>query len=160
MFAFTIQKVHSQEKKIKKNPKKAAVMSAIIPGMGQIYNKKYWKLPIIYGSLITSAYFIKESNNNYLIYKEAYLGRIDNDTETKDEFKYGNDQLLILKDHYKRNREISSLFFVLSYILNIIDASVDAHLFNYEINDNLSLHLETQRLTNSGDHTICISLKL
>ena len=125
-----------------KSPEKVAFMSAIIPGLGQTYNKKYWKIPIIYAGLITSVYYIDDNNKKYLQYKNAYIMRIDNDPNTDDNFKeYTNNDLIILKDFYRRNREISILSFVLIYILNIVDASVDTYFFDYDISDDLSLHL-------------------
>ena len=126
-----------------KSPKKAALLSATIPGFGQVYNKKYWKVPIIYVGLITSAYYIEDNHNKYKQYKEAYLIRIDNDPNTIDDFvsEYSSGDLIILKDFYRRNREISILTFVGVYILNIVDASVDAHLFDYDITDDISLQI-------------------
>ena len=121
-----------------KSPKKATLLS-IIPGAGQVYTKKYWKIPIIYSALITSGYFIYDNNNNYIKYKNTYLNRLNG---INDNLNYSNSELIILKDYYKRNREISIMLFSLSYILNIVDASVNAHLFEYEINENISLKIE------------------
>ena len=125
------------------SPKKAAILSAALPGLGQIYNKKYWKAAIIYAGLLTSAYYINDNNNRYKQYKEAYIIRIDNNPNTTDNYvgEYSSGDLLILKDFYRRNREISILCFVGTYILNIVDASVDAHLFDYDISDDISLHI-------------------
>ncbi|MBC8265453.1 MAG: hypothetical protein H8E84_00630 [Flavobacteriales bacterium] len=124
------------------SPKKAALLSAVLPGLGQIYNKKYWKVPIIYGGLLTSAYYINDNNIQYQQYKKAYLLRIDNNPNTIDDFvsDYSSRDLLILKDFYRRNREISILIFTGVYILNIVDASVDAHLFYYDVSNDISLH--------------------
>lgn len=124
------------------SPKKAALLS-LIPGAGQVYNKKYWKVPIIYTGLITSAYYINDNHHQYKAYKKAYLIRIDNDPNTTDEYvgQYSSNDLIVLKDFYRRNREISILCFVGVYILNILDASVDAHLFDYDISENLSLNV-------------------
>lgn len=140
---FFINKVNAQDiSKPIKSPKKAALLS-LIPGAGQVYNKKYWKVPIIYASLITSAYYINDNHNQYKTYKKAYLIRIDNDPNTTDEYvgQYNSNDLIILKDFYRRNREISILCFVGVYILNIVDASVGAHLFDYDISENISLNV-------------------
>ncbi len=133
--------VAAQENK-EKIPSKAAIYSTIIPGAGQFYTKKYWKVPFIYTGLITSAYYIKESHNLHILYKNTYLKRMNG--EYNDEFSdiYSNTDLKKLTDHYRRNREISVLLFSLTYIINILDASVNAHLFNYDISDNLSMHIE------------------
>lgn len=130
----------SAQTKEKKNPKKAALYSAIIPGAGQIYTKKYWKTPIIYGGLLASAYYIKENNDFYQLYKNTYLNRVNGNNS--DNLNYTPAELEILTDHYRRNREISILCFIGTYILNIVDASVSAHLFDYDVSDDLSLHIQ------------------
>ena len=125
-----------------KSPRKAAILSSALPGLGQIYNKKYWKVPIIYAGLLTSAYYINDNNVQYKRHKNAYLRRLDNNPNN-DEFvgKYSSGDLLILKDFYRRNREISILCFVGTYIINVLDASVDAHLFDYNISEDISLQI-------------------
>ncbi|MBT5614928.1 MAG: hypothetical protein HOJ77_01600, partial [Flavobacteriales bacterium] len=116
-----------------KIPKKAALYSAILPGAGQVYTKKYWKVPVIYGGLITSAYYINESNDLYQLYKSTYLNRLDGDFT--DNLNYSDSDLRTLTEHYRRNREVSALLFTLTYILNIVDASVNAHLFDYDVSE-------------------------
>ena len=106
--------------------------------VGQIYTKKYWKVPIIYGGLVTSAYFINDNNNQYKEYREAALLSYETG---EDQLGYTYSELITLKDHYKRNREISYFSFVGVYILNIIDASVNAHLFNFDVSDDISLNI-------------------
>ena len=108
-----------------KSPKKAALYSAIIPGMGQIYTEKYWKAPIVYAGIITSVYFIDENHKQYKNYKEAALMSY----ETGDnQLGYSYSELKTLKDHYRRNRDISYFTLIGIYFLNILDASVNAHL--------------------------------
>ena len=140
IFFFGITFVSSAQEFNNKVPKKAAIYSAILPGAGQVYTKKYWKVPIIYAGLITSAYYINESNNYYQLYKTTYLNRIDGDIS--DNLDYELPELKILTDHYRRNREVSTLLFVLTYVLNIVDASVNAHLFDYDVGEDLSLHIQ------------------
>ena len=123
-----------------KIPKKAGLYSAILPGSGQVYTKKYWKVPVIYGGLITSAYYINESNDLYQLYKSTYLNRLDGDFN--DNLNYSDSDLRTLTEHYRRNREVSALLFTLTYILNIVDASVNAHLFDYDVSEDLSLHIQ------------------
>ena len=123
-----------------KIPKKAGLYSAILPGAGQVYTKKYWKVPVIYGGLITSAYYINESNDLYQLYKSTYLNRLDGDFT--DNLNYSDSDLRTLTEHYRRNREVSALLFTLTYILNIVDASVNAHLFDYDVSEDLSLHIQ------------------
>lgn len=130
--------ISSQKIQKEKSPKKAAIYSAVIPGAGQIYTKKYWKVPIIYGGLVTSAYFINDNNNQYKEYREAALLSYETG---EDQLGYTYSELITLKDHYKRNREISYFSFVGVYILNIIDASVNAHLFHFDVSDDISLNI-------------------
>ena len=140
--------VSSQKIQKEKFPKKAAIYSAVIPGSGQIYTKKYWKVPIIYGGLLTSVYFINDNNIQYKKYKDAAL--LSYETE-EDQLGYTYSELIILKDHYKRNREISYFYFVGVYILNIVDASVNAHLFNFDVSDDISLNIRPySTLSNTG----------
>ena len=139
-FIFTLISLSISSQKIQKDksPKKAAIYSAVIPGSGQIYTKKYWKVPIIYGGLVTSAYFINDNNNQYNEYRDAALLSYETG---EDQLGYTYSELIILKDHYKRNREISYFSFVGVYILNIIDASVNAHLFHFDVSDDISLNI-------------------
>tara|TARA_B110000438_G_scaffold21067_1_gene19195 strand:+ start:148 stop:621 length:474 start_codon:yes stop_codon:yes gene_type:complete len=127
-----------------KIPKRAGLYSAILPGAGQVYTKKYWKVPIIYAGLITSAYYINESHERYNAYKNAALSSADNNNseEMVDGLMYSYTDLKEIKDHYRRNREVSALLFTLTYLLNIVDASVSAHLFDYDVSDDLSLHIQ------------------
>ena len=132
-----IEKQHS--------PKKAALMSACLPGLGQIYNKKYWKLPIVYAGFGVLTYFIIFNADEYMNYKCAYIEDINNNENGNYQVlvkKYTSDELLSAREYYRRNLEISCLLTGLFYILTIVDAAVDAHLFSYNINNDLSLKLD------------------
>ncbi len=153
-FSFTI----SAQEYGEKIPKKAALYSAIMPGAGQVYTKKYWKVPIIYGGLITSAYYINESNDFYQLYKSTYLNRLDGDFT--DNLNYSDSDLKTLTEHYRRNREVSALLFTLTYILNIVDASVNAHLFDYDVSEDLSLHIQPVYFSKENASGISLSFNL
>jgi hypothetical protein len=132
----TILKVHS--------PKKAALYSAILPGLGQAYNKRWWKLPLVYGAIGTSVYFIIDNNKNYNSFRDEYLFRLDNPGSSNTGFEnYTDANLITIQDQYRRWRDLSYIFCGIAYALNIVDAAVDAHLidFNKKINDDLSLHI-------------------
>ncbi len=142
-----------------KSPRKAAILSSTLPGLGQIYNKKYWKVPIIYAGLLTSAYYINENNIQYKQYKNAYLRRLDNNPNNDDFVgKYSSGDLLILKDFYRRNREISILCFVGTYIINILDASIDSHLFDYDISEDISLQIKPTSTANINGLSLTLNL--
>ncbi len=119
-------------------PSKAAFLSAILPGLGQAYNKKYWKIPIVYGALGTAVYFYIDSNNKYNLFRNAYKQRLAG--QTTDAFTFlSNDRLISGQKFYQRNRDLSTIFIVVVYMLNVVDANVDAHLLQYNVNDKLSL---------------------
>lgn len=137
----TLLSIGSFSQKIKKDksPKKAALFSAIIPGSGQIYTEKYWKVPIVYAGIITSIYFIDENNKKYKNYKEAALLSYDSG---ENQLGYSYSELKILKDYYRRNRDVSYFSLVGIYILNIVDASVNAHLYNFDVSDDISINIK------------------
>ena len=130
--------------KLKHSPHKATIYSAILPGLGQAYNKKYWKVPVVYAGFGFLTYLIYTNNTEYVSYNEAYVYDADIDPIPPNEYaiKYDKDQLLKGRDFYRKELERSFIFTALWYFLNIIDASVDAHLFNFDISDNLSLRVE------------------
>jgi hypothetical protein len=124
------------------SPKKAAIMSALLPGLGQIYNKKYWKLPIVYGGAAVTGYLIYFNAGEYNRFKTAYIFATDDDPTTTPEFPNASAaQLKIYRDEYRRNLELSIMGAALIYALNIVDAVVDAHLFDFDVSNDLTLHL-------------------
>ncbi|WP_293895401.1 DUF5683 domain-containing protein [Flavobacterium sp.] len=118
-------------------PTKAAFYSAIVPGLGQAYNKKYWKIPMVYGAIGTSLYFYIDNNKKYHKYRDAYKRRLAGFND--DQYQYlDNNRLIQAQRFYQRNRDLSLLVSVGFYILNIVDANVDAHLMQFNVNDKLS----------------------
>lgn len=124
------------------NPNKALRLSLILPGLGQAYNHSYWKIPLIYATLGTTAYFFISNHNQYLYYKEAYRNKIDGDSLTPDLFP-NLDPIILrsLRDYYRRNRDLSVILGIVTYILNGIEAYVDAHLKPFDVSKNLTLHV-------------------
>ena len=124
--------------------KKATTLSTICPGAGQIYNKSYWKLPIVVGAFATMGYVIDFNARGYKRFKLAYDLVTDGDDSTVDEFngRYSEDYLRRLKNSYRRNRDLSIIITCGLYLLNIIDAHVDAQLKDYDISDDLAVTLE------------------
>jgi hypothetical protein len=117
-------------------PTKASFYSALLPGLGQAYNKKYWKIPIVYGAIGSSLYFYLNNNDKYHSYRDAYKQRL---LGLPDQYDYLDDTRLIQAQRfYQRNRDLSLLFCVGFYILNIVDANVDAHLIQFNVSDKLS----------------------
>jgi len=126
----------------KHNPKKASWL-ALIPGTGQIYNKKYWKLPIVYGGLGSTGFLIYYYGNQTSIYRKEYVARINGDDENlstdPEIIKMSTETVLAQRNFFRRNMEICVAACVIVYALSILDAAVDAHLFYYDVSDNLSL---------------------
>lgn len=119
-------------------PSKAAFYSAILPGLGQAYNKRWWKIPIVYGAIGTSLYFYADNNKKYHDYRDAYKRRLAGYDD--DPYQYLDDTRLIeAQRFYQRNRDLSLLITGLFYILNIVDANVDAHLMQFNVSDKLTI---------------------
>jgi hypothetical protein len=127
------------------SPTKASIMSLCLPGLGQIYNRKIWKVPIIYAGFGVFTYFIVTNADQYSTFKGAYTASINHDSTSKYNYlteRYTSDDLLSARDYYRRNLEITCLLTIVWYILNVIDATVDAHLFTYNISKDISLKLD------------------
>ncbi len=123
------------------SPAKAAFYSALVPGLGQAYNKKYWKIPIVYAGLGAGVYFYTWNNKKYHEYRDEYKRRLDGTSDPNHPI-YGNlddDRLIRAQKFHQKNRDLSALITAAIYILNIVDANVDAHLMQFNVNDNLSL---------------------
>lgn len=126
------------------SPGKAALFSALVPGLGQIYNKKYWKLPIVYAGYGVMAYFLVTNTNNYMDYQCAYIEKVNGNTQGNYSDlvnRYTEDQLLSAREYYRRNLEISVLVTALWYSLTILDAAVDAHLMTFDVSTDLSMRV-------------------
>ncbi|MBT8296574.1 MAG: hypothetical protein KJP01_06335 [Gramella sp.] len=119
-------------------PAKAAFYSAVLPGLGQAYNGSYWKIPIAYAGLGTGVYFYLENDKQYDRYRNAYKDRL---AGRPDEFedRITTDGLIRAQEFYQKNKEISILVTVGVYILNIIDANVEAHLRQFNVDEDLSV---------------------
>ncbi|WP_290698973.1 DUF5683 domain-containing protein [Lacinutrix sp.] len=143
-------------------PAKAAFLSAVLPGLGQAYNKKYWKIPVVYAALGTGVYFYITNNNQYNRVRDAFKRRLAgfNDDEFQD--RLTNDGLIEAQKSFRRNQELSLLVTVGLYALNIIDANVDAHLLQYNVDDNLSFkpHYKIDEYDNKGRVGLTMSFKL
>lgn len=145
------------------SPSRAALYSAILPGAGQAYNRKYWKIPIAWAGLGISYYFIRTNTNEYERYKDAYLAVIDDDPNTVDEFNgaYSATSILNVAETYRRWRDLSYISFGLIYVLNIMDAAVDGYFVRFDVNPDLSLGLgPSLPLAAQGAMGLSLSLRL
>ncbi len=125
------------------SPKKASLLSAVLPGAGQIYNRKYWKAPIAWAGLGTCVWFIQDNTREYQRYRKAYIALVDDDPDTIDEFEgqYSPAEVLEVTDTYRRWRDLSYIAFGVVYMLNVVDASVDAHFVRFDVSPELSMGL-------------------
>ncbi len=167
--------LNSTKKPIKKkerietfNPRTAIIRSAIIPGWGQITNKKYWKLPIVYGALGTTTYLffrnLRQFNNAKTAYALAIDGDPTNDDQIKQPYYSVKDQperIKTFRNDVRQNVDYSVLFFILFWGMNVADAAVDAHLKTFNVSDNLSLQINAgfSPLANTNGINILINLK-
>ena len=140
----------------KPNPKRALWLGLILPGAGQIYNQKFWKLPIIYGGMVGCAYAIQWNNQMYRDYAQAYMDIMDNDPTTASYTQFVHLGTTITssniaryqelfrsrKERYRRWRDLSIFTMIGVYALSVIDAYVDASLSEFDISNDLSLRVE------------------
>ena len=139
----------AKEKKLH-SPTKATIMSACLPGLGQVYNRKWWKVPIVYAGLGGLGYLAYSNYYEYRSYLHAYEFKTGdlpesatlNQHETDLANKYAESQLQTYKESYRRDFELYGILTVAWYGLNILDAYVDGHLYSYDISDDLSLSVD------------------
>lgn len=130
-------------------PRKAIIRSAILPGWGQVTNKKIWKVPVVYAALGITAYFFDRNLKQYNDAKQAYILAVDgdpsNDYRIKEPYFSVKDQperIRTFRNQVRQNVDYSALFFLIFWGLNVVDAAVDAHLKTFDVNDNLGLQLK------------------
>ncbi|AWO00395.1 hypothetical protein DLD77_01065 [Chitinophaga alhagiae] len=133
------------------SPRKAAFYSAVLPGLGQIYNREYWKVPLVYAALGVSTGVFIWNMDKYKEFRDAYRMRRANQNNPAYEDKYPNytnSDLTYLRDAYRQYVDYSVLVFVAAYALNIVDATVFAHLRQFDISDDLSIRISPTLLNN------------
>ena len=146
---------NTQDTRFVPDPKRALWLSLVIPGAGQIYNKKYWKLPIIYGGFIGCTYALLWNQQMYKDYSQAYIDIMDDDPNTASYLKMlplgyditGKEEQFKnifkhKKDFYRRYRDLSIFAFIGVYLISVIDAYVDAQLSTFDISKDLSMKVE------------------
>ncbi len=134
---------------LKHSPRKAAIRSAILPGWGQAYNREYWKLPIVYGALAIPTITFLYNNTWYRKTKDAFNIRASNDTGRFSEIDpklqgLSVNSLQFYRNTFRQDRDYSVLWFVIVWALNVVDATVFAHLKEFDVSDDLSLRIQPQ----------------
>ncbi|CAM4291151.1 DUF5683 domain-containing protein [Zobellia nedashkovskayae] len=144
-------------------PSKAAFYSAVFPGLGQIYNKRYWKVPIVYGAIGAAVYGYTWNNNQYQRVRTAFKRRQAGFTD--DEFYdiLGDDDLQNEQENFQSQRDLLLLVSIALYALNIVDANVDAHLKQFNVDDDLSFDMEPfldlDPVTNNPSYGMALIIK-
>jgi hypothetical protein len=141
-----------------KNPRKATILSAVLPGAGQVYNGKAWKVPILYAGFMTDIYFIGYNNKRYQTFRTALFAFDDGDTS---QFPSLNRAALVRNvDFWRQNRDLTILLLAAIYALNLIDANVDAHLSGFDISDDIAMKIEPNVGTFAASSTSSMGLTL
>ena len=143
----TIEKIKDTVPKYR--PRKAIIRSAVIPGWGQVTNKKIWKVPVVYAAIGIPAYLFFRNLKQYKDSKNAYIlatdGDLTNDYLIKEPYysvKDQPDRIRTFRNQVRQNVDYSALFFLVFWALNVADAAVDAHLKTFEVSDDLSLQIK------------------
>lgn len=155
-------------------PSKAAFLSAVMPGLGQVYNKRYWKVPIVYGVIGGSIYAYTWNNNNYKRFRTAFKRRqagftddefydINGDNEVGQDPDLDADDLENQQERFQEDRDLWLVISIAMYALNIVDANVDAHLKQFNIDDNLAIdfqpYLDVNPVTNDPNYGMALTIK-
>ena len=143
-FLLQYYNITAQDSLILKSPKKATIMSAVIPGLGQIYTKNIWKVPFIYAAGAALIYGIQFNYNGYTDFRDAYNAEVDDDPNTINPYAGSNwdeSALALFRDAYRKNLDLSVIGLSLLYIANLVDANVGAHLYYFRINKDLELSM-------------------
>ncbi|MFM2116861.1 MAG: hypothetical protein EB025_00775 [Chitinophagaceae bacterium] len=152
------------------SPKKAAIRSAILPGLGQIYNKKYWKLPIVYGALGASGAIFFYNLTNYQDTRFAYRVKYNMRVNGTDSLLFNSiksnlkplpeESLRYYRNQFRRDIDYSALFFLLLWGLNVMDAAVDAHLKTFDVGPDLSLQLKAGYSEMANTNGLSVKLRI
>ena len=142
-----------------KNPLKASLYSAVLPGMGQIYNQKIWKVPLVWGLIGTGVGFTVHYNSRYHHYRDAFISELNGEQHEYSGI-FDASRLGTIQDDMRRNRDYAIALTVVAYALNILDATVDAHLF--EIRKDRDLSVDPTAFVNpmTGESNIGLAIKL
>lgn len=141
-------------------PKKAGLYSALLPGLGQLYNRQYWKIPVVYVGIGIAGYFFIDNSNKYTSYREAYIGRINNPNPT-DKYvnRYDESQLQQLQNDAKKYLDMTVLFSTIGYALQVMDAVTSAHLKNFDISRDISMRMHPIVVPGGMGMAFVVSLK-
>lgn len=160
-----VAKKDSVKPKPEHSPRKATIRSAMVPGWGQAYNKKYWKIPIVYGALGTAAGFFIYNRKEYIDARDAYRNMMDGDNTNNNLIKpkfqpVDPEAVRQYRIAVRQYVDYSVLAFIILWGLNVVDATVDGHLKAFEVNDNLSLHINPSYSPQTKQANLGLVIKL
>jgi hypothetical protein len=143
-------------------PARSAFYSAILPGLGQAYNGSYWKIPLVYAGIGTSLYLVLQNDTEYQRYRNAYKRRLAGFQDDEFQNILENDGLINAQKQFRQNKEFAILATVVFYLLNIVDANVDAHLKQFDVSKDLTLkpNFEPNFMSGNIDYGLTLNFKL
>lgn len=143
-------------------PARSAFYSAVLPGLGQAYNGSYWKIPLVYAGIGTSLYLVIQNDTQYNRYRDAFKRRLAGFEDDEFQDILDNEGLINAQKQFRQNKEFAILATVAFYLLNIVDANVDAHLKQFDVSDDLSLqpNFEPNYLSGKVDYGLTLNFKL
>jgi hypothetical protein len=159
----SIKNAKELRKKTYSMPRRVTLMSAILPGLGQVYNKHYWKVPVIYAGIGGFSYMFIVNNREFKYYRENLRAIYDENPNTENITGYSPENVQLQKVAYRKRRDMAGIGIGIFYLINIIDANVSAHLKTFDVSDDLSLHLDpsyNMYRTASGGYASCTGLSL
>lgn len=124
------------------SPGKASLYSAVVPGLGQAYNGKHWKIPIIYGGFIIFGYLIYDNNIKYQYFRRNLMAEIDENPETENTTGRDEENLRANRDQFRRYRDLNMILLGVMYLLQIADAHIDAHLLEFKLNPDITVSVD------------------
>lgn len=159
----SIKNAKELRKKTYSMPRKVTVMSAILPGLGQVYNKHYWKVPIIYAGIGGFSYMFIINNREFKYYRENLRAIYDENPNTENTTGYSPENVQLQKVAYRKKRDLAGIGIGVIYLINIIDANVSAHLKTFDVSDDLSLHIDPSHdifRTATGGYAVSTGLSI
>ena len=143
-------------------PARSAFYSAVLPGLGQAYNGSYWKIPLVYAGIGTSLYLVIQNDTEYNRYRDAYKRRLAGFEDDEFQDILYTEGLINAQKQFRQNKEFAILATVAFYLLNIIDANVDAHLKQFDVSRDLSIkpNFEPNLLSGNIDYGLTLNFKL
>lgn len=141
----SIRKSKELHKQTYSVPRRVTIMSAVLPGLGQAYNKHYWKIPVIYAGIGGFAWMFVTNNREYNYYRNNLRAIYDDDSSTNNTTGYSDENVQVQKVTYRKRRDLAGIGIAAIYLLNVIDANVSAHLKTFDVSDDLSLQIQPRQ---------------